>query len=182
MLTPKTAMAGRRSIAPPVATTSPWSSFWWSTARAFSPPPSATTRRPPRSARRTRRASTDAPSTFTVSLEQFERISSSKKVKVVFFVGVQEKLGILSGGVVYAVFDYAAQQPDELSFEAGQQLTVLRKGDESEREWWWSRLSDKEGYVPRNLLGVSVTILVKSNGFNTAVFLVNICNRKENNL
>lgn len=69
--------------------------------------------------------------------------------------GVQEKLGILSGGVVYAVFDYTAQQPDELSFEAGQQLTVLRKGDESEREWWWSRLNDKEGYVPRNLLGVS---------------------------
>lgn len=68
--------------------------------------------------------------------------------------GVQEKLGILSGGVVYAVFDYAAQQPDELSFKAGQQLTVLRKGDESEREWWWSRLGDKEGYVPRNLLGV----------------------------
>lgn len=55
---------------------------------------------------------------------------------------------------MYAVFDYTAQQPDELSFKAGQQLTVLRKGDESEREWWWSRLGDKEGYVPRNLLGV----------------------------
>lgn len=71
------------------------------------------------------------------------------------FLGVQEKLGILSGGVVYAVFDYTAQQPDELSFKEGQQLTVLRKGDENEREWWWSRLGDKEGYVPRNLLGVS---------------------------
>jgi apoptosis-stimulating of p53 protein 1 len=72
--------------------------------------------------------------------------------------GVQEKLGILSGGVVYAVFDYAAQQPDELTFKAGQQLTVLRKGDENEREWWWSKLGDKEGYVPRNLLGVSLTV------------------------
>lgn len=69
---------------------------------------------------------------------------------------MQEKLGILSGGVVFAVFDYTAQQPDELTFKAGQQFTVLRKGDESEREWWWSRLGDKEGYVPRNLLGVSV--------------------------
>lgn len=56
---------------------------------------------------------------------------------------------------MYAVFDYTAQQPDELSFTAGQQLTVLRKGDENEREWWWSRLGDKEGYIPRNLLGVS---------------------------
>lgn len=71
-----------------------------------------------------------------------------------YLYSVQEKLGILSGGVVYAVFDYTAQQPDELSFKAGQQFTVLRKGDENEREWWWSRLGDKEGYVPRNLLGL----------------------------
>lgn len=75
-------------------------------------------------------------------------------IRLLFILGVQEKLGILSGGVVYAVFDYTAQQPDELSFNAGQQLTILRKGDESEREWWWSRLGDTEGYVPRNLLGV----------------------------
>ena len=27
--------------------------------------------------------------------------------------------------------------------------------DEDEIEWWWARLNDKEGYVPRNLLGVS---------------------------
>nr|CAH7760907.1 unnamed protein product [Callosobruchus chinensis] len=71
-----------------------------------------------------------------------------------YLYSVQEKLGILSGGVVYAVFDYTAQQPDELSFKEGQQLTVLRKGDENEREWWWSKLGDKEGYVPRNLLGL----------------------------
>ncbi|XP_017768297.1 PREDICTED: apoptosis-stimulating of p53 protein 2 isoform X3 [Nicrophorus vespilloides] len=71
-----------------------------------------------------------------------------------YLYSVQEKLGILSGGAVFSVFEYAAQQPDELSFTAGQQLTVLRKGDESEREWWWSRLGDKEGYVPRNLLGL----------------------------
>lgn len=78
---------------------------------------------------------------------------------LVFFAGVQEKLGILSGGAVYAVFDYQAQQSDELSFTAGQQLTVLRKGDEHEREWWWARLGDSEGYIPRNLLGVSFSIL-----------------------
>lgn len=71
-----------------------------------------------------------------------------------YLYSVQEKLGILSNGQVYAVFDYMAQQPDELSFQAGQQLMVLRKGDENEREWWWCRLGDKEGYVPRNLLGL----------------------------
>nr|XP_023014053.1 apoptosis-stimulating of p53 protein 2 isoform X2 [Leptinotarsa decemlineata] len=71
-----------------------------------------------------------------------------------YLYSVQEKLGILSGGIVYAVFDYTAQQSDELTFKEGQQLTVLRKGDENEREWWWSRIGDKEGYVPRNLLGL----------------------------
>ncbi|KAK9870749.1 hypothetical protein WA026_009711 [Henosepilachna vigintioctopunctata] len=71
-----------------------------------------------------------------------------------YLYSVQEKLGILSNGAVYAVFDYTAQQADELSFKSGDQLTVLRKGDENEREWWWCRLGDKEGYVPRNLLGL----------------------------
>jgi apoptosis-stimulating of p53 protein 1 len=70
------------------------------------------------------------------------------------FAGVQEKLGILNGGVVYAVYDYEAHNSDELSFKEGDKLIVLRKGDEWEREWWWSRLSDQEGYIPRNLLGV----------------------------
>ena len=69
--------------------------------------------------------------------------------------GIQEKLGILNNGKVYAVYDYDAQNTDELSFGEGDELTVLRKGDDFEREWWWSRLNDQEGYVPRNLLGVS---------------------------
>lgn len=95
------------------------------------------------------------------------------KVKLTLSIlsGVQEKLGILSGGVVYAVFDYQAQQPDELSFKAGQQLTVLRKGDENEREWWWSKLGDKEGYVPRNLLGVIKKITNKLNKINICLLL-----------
>lgn len=71
-----------------------------------------------------------------------------------YCVGVQEKLGILNNGAVYAVFDYEAHNTDELSFGEGERLVVLRKGDEWEREWWWARLSDREGYIPRNLLGV----------------------------
>lgn len=71
-----------------------------------------------------------------------------------YLYSVQEKLGILNGGVVWAVYDYEAHNPDELSFREGDRLVVLRKGDENEREWWWSRLDDKEGYVPRNLLGL----------------------------
>nr|CAD7403991.1 unnamed protein product [Timema cristinae] len=68
--------------------------------------------------------------------------------------GVQEKLGILNGGVVYAVYSYENHNLDELSFKEGEKLVVLRKGDECEREWWWSRLDDREGYIPRNLLGL----------------------------
>ena len=49
----------------------------------------------------------------------------------------------------------------------GDELVVLRKGDDYEREWWWSRISDHEGYVPRNLLGVSANL--------TANFFISNC-------
>ncbi|XP_076848530.1 apoptosis-stimulating of p53 protein 1-like isoform X2 [Brachyhypopomus gauderio] len=71
-----------------------------------------------------------------------------------FLYGVQEKLGVMNKGAVYALWDYEAQSADELSFREGDALTVLRRRDESETEWWWARLSDQEGYVPRNLLGL----------------------------
>uniref|UniRef100_A0A182RAG8 SH3 domain-containing protein n=1 Tax=Anopheles funestus TaxID=62324 RepID=A0A182RAG8_ANOFN len=68
---------------------------------------------------------------------------------------IQEKLGILNNGEVHAVFAYESQQPDELSFFVNDKLTIIRKGDEAEREWWWARNSlTTEGYVPRNLLGL----------------------------
>lgn len=71
-----------------------------------------------------------------------------------YLYSIQEKLGILNSGEVYAVFSYDAQQPDELSFSVNDKLTVIRKGDESEREWWWAKdCNGCEGYIPRNLLG-----------------------------
>lgn len=69
--------------------------------------------------------------------------------------GVQEKLGVMNKGVVYALWDYEAQNNDELSFHEGDAITILRRKDDNETEWWWARLNDKEGYVPKNLLGVS---------------------------
>uniref|UniRef100_A0A4W4FT65 Protein phosphatase 1, regulatory subunit 13Ba n=1 Tax=Electrophorus electricus TaxID=8005 RepID=A0A4W4FT65_ELEEL len=71
-----------------------------------------------------------------------------------FLYGVQEKLGVMNKGAVYALWDYDAQSADELSFCEGDALTVLRRRDDSETEWWWARLNDQEGYVPRNLLGL----------------------------
>ncbi|KAJ8341280.1 hypothetical protein SKAU_G00335710 [Synaphobranchus kaupii] len=71
-----------------------------------------------------------------------------------FLYGVQEKLGVMNKGAVYGLWKYEAQSPDELSFREGDAITVLRRKDDSETEWWWARLNDKEGYVPRNLLGL----------------------------
>ena len=68
---------------------------------------------------------------------------------------MQEKLGILNNGAVFALFDYSAQNADELAFKNCEMLIVMRKGDEHEKDWWWCRIRDREGYVPRNLLGVS---------------------------
>lgn len=68
--------------------------------------------------------------------------------------GVQEKLGVMNKGSVYGLWDYEAQSSDELSFHEGDAITTLSRRDDAETEWWWARLHDKEGYVPRNLLGV----------------------------
>jgi len=72
---------------------------------------------------------------------------------------IQEKLGIMNEGIVYAVYSYDAEANDELTFQEGDNMMVLRKGDEIEKEWWWSRREGRqddqaEGYIPRNLLGL----------------------------
>ncbi|XP_060908084.1 protein phosphatase 1, regulatory subunit 13Bb isoform X3 [Labrus mixtus] len=71
-----------------------------------------------------------------------------------FLYGVQEKLGVMNKGTVYALWDYKAQNSDELPFSEGDAITILRRQDDSETEWWWAQLEDNEGYVPRNLLGL----------------------------
>lgn len=68
--------------------------------------------------------------------------------------GVQEKMGIMNRGVVYALWDFPGENPDELPFREGDCMTIVRREDEDEIEWWWARLGDNEGYIPRNLLGV----------------------------
>ncbi|XP_029790795.1 apoptosis-stimulating of p53 protein 2 isoform X1 [Suricata suricatta] len=71
-----------------------------------------------------------------------------------FLYGVQEKMGIMNKGVLYALWDYEPQHSDELPLREGDCMAVLRREDEEETEWWWARLQDQEGYVPRNLLGL----------------------------
>ncbi|XP_023261515.1 apoptosis-stimulating of p53 protein 2 isoform X2 [Seriola lalandi dorsalis] len=71
-----------------------------------------------------------------------------------FLYGVQEKMGIMNRGVVYGLWDYNGENPDELSFREGDCMTIIRREDEDEIEWWWARMGDTEGYIPRNLLGL----------------------------
>ncbi|CAK6962297.1 protein phosphatase 1%2C regulatory subunit 13Bb isoform X2 [Scomber scombrus] len=71
-----------------------------------------------------------------------------------FLYGVQEKLGVMNKGTVYVLWNYEAQNADELSFSEGDAITILRRQDDSETDWWWARHEDNEGYVPRNLLGL----------------------------
>jgi SH3 domain len=91
-----------------------------------------------------------------VALSGWSMICLCTYCSLASIAGIQEKLGILNNGEVFAVFSYDANQSDEVGFTVNDKLTILRKGDESEREWWWARdMNEREGYVPRNLLGVS---------------------------
>ena len=72
------------------------------------------------------------------------------------FIERKEEVGRINGGEACSLYDYEAEQEDELSFHCGEQLRILRRGDINEREWWWAENRKKQtGYVPYNLLGVS---------------------------
>lgn len=92
--------------------------------------------------------------TYTVKSSHLD-FGQSVSHPLFFSPGIQEKLGLLNNGIVYTLYDYESQNFDELSFKNGTCIQVLRKGDDQEKEWWWSKIDDKEGYIPRNLIGVS---------------------------
>lgn len=82
-----------------------------------------------------------------------------------YLLYIQNNLGVINDGIVYALYDYEAQEEDELSFKTDEKLTVLRKDDSKEQEWWWAQkqvepsgdtkvVEYKEGYIPRNLVGL----------------------------
>lgn len=68
-------------------------------------------------------------------------------------------MGIRNEGIVYAVYDYDAQNSDEMSFKDGDRVKIARRGDDQEIDWWWAKINKNdegisEGYVPRNLFGL----------------------------
>ncbi|NXK14498.1 IASPP inhibitor, partial [Herpetotheres cachinnans] len=72
-----------------------------------------------------------------------------------YLTEVEQSMGVLNSGVVYALWDYSAEFGDELSFREGEPVTVLRRQPQEELDWWWGSLYGHEGYVPRNYFGVS---------------------------
>ncbi|KAM9113303.1 relA-associated inhibitor [Pangshura tecta] len=71
-----------------------------------------------------------------------------------YLADVEQNMGLLNNGVVYALWDYSAEFRDELSFREGEPVTVLRRDSQEELDWWWASLYGQEGYVPKNYFGL----------------------------
>ncbi|KAG9272808.1 relA-associated inhibitor [Astyanax mexicanus] len=69
-----------------------------------------------------------------------------------FLRGVEEAMGVENSGVLYALWTYPAQAPDELSFKEGDMVTILQKPEGV--DWWWASLCGREGFVPNNYFGL----------------------------
>ncbi|XP_058530236.1 relA-associated inhibitor [Ochotona princeps] len=71
-----------------------------------------------------------------------------------YLADVEQSMGLMHNGAVYALWDYSAEFGDELSFREGEPVTVLRRDGPEETDWWWASLHGQEGYVPRNYFGL----------------------------
>uniref|UniRef100_H9GEK5 SH3 domain-containing protein n=1 Tax=Anolis carolinensis TaxID=28377 RepID=H9GEK5_ANOCA len=74
-----------------------------------------------------------------------------------YLADVEQSMGLMNNGAVYALWDYSAEFKDELSFREGEPVTVLRRDGAEETDWWWASLYGQEGYVPKNYFGVSTS-------------------------
>ena len=80
---------------------------------------------------------------------------------------VEEELGVINEGKVFAAFDFQKPESescseygdDELNFVEGEELWVLSKGDENNK-WWFARnAKGEEGFIPRNLISLHKKLL-----------------------
>ncbi|KAM7058998.1 relA-associated inhibitor isoform 1-T3 [Molossus nigricans] len=80
-----------------------------------------------------------------------------------YLADVEQSMGLMYSGVVYALWDYSAEFGDELSFREGESVTVLRRDGPEETDWWWATLHGQEGYVPRNYFGLFPRVKAQRN-------------------
>ena len=68
-----------------------------------------------------------------------------------FLLKVQNEIGIINGGKVFAAYEYRADHLEELTFSRGEQLRVLKRSSENDNIWWQAMNSQgKKGLVPGN--------------------------------
>jgi len=80
-----------------------------------------------------------------------------------YLITAQKNLGdpSFNNGIAYGLYSYDAENDDELSFKAGDELIILEKYEEDfqseENDGWWNAKlvnQNKQGLVPNNYLGV----------------------------
>uniref|UniRef100_A0A914MRL2 SH3 domain-containing protein n=1 Tax=Meloidogyne incognita TaxID=6306 RepID=A0A914MRL2_MELIC len=120
----------------------------------------------------------------------FDDSNENAAVGIEYMNFVEECMGIVNDSKVYAAYSYSPQRDDELSFEEGDELKVIRKCEYLEEEeentkkekthleeecdehcWWLCEHTkeifnkQKSGFVPRNYLALFPT-LKHQNKFN----------------
>ena len=63
-------------------------------------------------------------------------------------------LGKINDRKLYALFDYTATNPEELTFINGEMLTILQRGSDDEGWWKAENVEGIVGYVPSTFLGL----------------------------
>ncbi len=72
-----------------------------------------------------------------------------------YLLQMEDKLGGINFGLVYGLYDYEAENDDELTFKCSDQMKILAKSNEYNDEGWWlAELKDRKGLVPRNFIGL----------------------------
>lgn len=66
---------------------------------------------------------------------------------------------ISDGSVVYAeaLWDHVTMDDQELGFKAGDVIEVV---DATNKEWWWGRIMDSEGWFPASFVRVRQTTVI----------------------
>lgn len=82
---------------------------------------------------------------------------------------------ISDGSVVYAeaLWDHVTMDDQELGFKAGDVIEVV---DATNKEWWWGRIMDSEGWFPASFVRVRKTRQQKSQTIQNLIYtLINDC-------
>lgn len=82
---------------------------------------------------------------------------------------------ISDGSVVYAeaLWDHVTMDDQELGFKAGDVIEVV---DATNKEWWWGRILDSEGWFPASFVRVRSLAFI----FNSTQHLCSVLHQKFN--